>query len=312
MNFDFLEASKSLDKDKICLDHLDHEASYSSGWQKFIYEGCKAIEIWMNPDTDKLKIKGSIPYFITGQNFKTSSEDFEQGIDHISEVLNLDIRQAEVNVFEFGTTLSIQFPAKEIFTSHIKIRGMRSRAFDHGKYFDDRVLRLKLYDAGKNIKNKLTKEERQKLSNYSGYDPFQHYLKIENHYKKPQVCFKRSLLLVDDLMKPEFQTICKEDLLKKYQSIMKSNSFEIKSKKQVTSSTIPLLLLKEFEGLLPCKAEDLIRQKIKSFPAEILSKEDKKSRVRQIRANLRKIETVRSCQYDISEILMNQILSSES
>ncbi len=312
MNFDFLEATKSLDKDKICLGYLDHEASYSSGWNKFIYEGCKAVEILINQEAGRMKLRGSIPYFFTGQNFQFSSDDFRKGVDHLSDVLNLDIGKADVNVFEFGTTLKIPFPAIEVFNSHVRIQGMKARSFDHGKYFDDKILRVKLYDAGRNIKNKLTKEERQKLSEYFGYDQFQNYLKIENHYKKPLVCFKKSLLRVDDLMKPDFESICKEDLLTKYKSIMKSDSIEIKSKKQVNCSTIPLLLLKEYEKFLPCNAEELIRQKIKGFPSEVLSKEDKKSRVRQIRANLRKIQSAKSCQYDVSGILINQLQASES
>lgn len=312
MNFDFLEASKSLGKDSLCLDYLDHEASYSSGWQKFIYEGCKAVEVWVNQEADKVKVKGSIPYFIAGQNFKTSQDDFRRGIDYLSDILKLDLLQAEVNVFEYGTTLQVPFLPKEVFSSHIRIQGMKTRSFDYGKYFDDRVLRIKLYDAGKNIKNKVTKDERQKLWANCGYDPFQNYLKIENHYKKPLICFKRNLLQVNDLLNPGFQTICKEDLLTKYRSIKKANSIKINRKKQVTCATLPLIVLKEYESLLPCKAEDLIKQKIKSFPSEILTKEDKKSRTRQIRANLKKIGAVSTCQYDISEILINQIQSSES
>lgn len=307
MNFDYLEASKSLDKDKPCLDYLDHEASYSSGWNKFIYEGCKAVEIWLNPETSNMKIKGSIPYFIAGQNFKTGPEVFINGINHLSEILNLDLLKAEVNVFEFGTILEIPFPAREIFNSHLKIQGMKSSSYDYGKYFEDRILKVKLYDAGKNIKNKLSREERNMLTSDYGYNPLQNYLKIENHYKKPSVCFKNRFILVNDLIKTEFKSICKEDLLNKYKSIMKTNTIDIRNKKQLTSSTIPLLILREFENLLPYKVEELIKQKIKVIPSDILTKEDKKSRRRQIMANIKKLESVRACQYDISEILKRSI-----
>lgn len=312
MNFDYLEASKSLGKDKICLDYLDHEASYSSGWNKFIYEGCKAVEIWLNPEADKMKIKGSIPYFIAGQNFKTGPEDFINGITHLSEVLNMDLKEAEVNVFEYGTIIEIPFSSREVFTSHLKIKGMKTRSFDYGKYFEDRVLKVKLYDAGKNIKDKLTKDERLKLASSFGYNSFQNYLKIENHYKKPSICFKNSFIQVNEILKPEFQTICKNDLVTKYRSIMKSKTIELKNKKQLTSSTIPLIILKEYESLLPCKAEDLIKQKIKAIPAEILTREDKKSRRRQIGYNWKKITSDSPCKYDVSELLIKQALSSES
>ena len=160
MNFDFIEAEKLLSQDKICLDYLNYEASYSTGWDKFLYEDCKAVEIWLNTEARKLKLRGSIPYFIAGQNFKTSQEDFINGIKHLSEILATDLMTAEVKVFEFGTTLEIPFSAKEVFNSHLKIQGMRTRSFDYGKYFVDSIMTFKLYDANKNLKNKLTKDER--------------------------------------------------------------------------------------------------------------------------------------------------------
>lgn len=312
MNYDYLEATSSLGKESPCLDYLDHEASYSSGWEKFIYEGCKEVQIWLNPNAEKLKIKGSIPYFIAGQNFKTFPEDFSKGILHLSEVLDMDLNKAEVNVFEFGTTLETPFPVSGIFSSHLKIQGMKTRSFDYGKYFEDKVMILKLYDANKNLKNKLSRHEREKLSSLFGYNPLANYLKIESHYKQPAICFKNRHISIKDLLEPQFQTICKEDLLTKYKSIMKASSIELKNKKQITSATIPLLVLKEFESLLPCKVYDLIKKRIKDIPKEILTNDDKKSRRSQIRANLKKIESVKPCKYDISDLLINQTISIES
>jgi hypothetical protein len=309
MNFDYLEASKSLGKDKLCEDYLDLEASYSSGWKKFIYEGCKVVEIWMNQEAKKMKIRGSIPYFIAGQNFQTSPQDFKNGIIHLSEVLNIDLMNADVNVFEFGTTLDIPFHTKEVFITHLRIQGMKTRIFDYGRYFEDRILKVKLYDAGKNIKDKLSRDERDKLTSNFGYNPSLNYLKVENHYKQPSISFKKRFISLEELLKPEFQTICKEDLLLKYKSIMKAKTIELKSKKQLNASTIPLILLKEYERLLPCKVEDLIKQRIKSFPSDIMTKDDKKSRKRQIMANIKKLDSARDCKYDLTELLQNKDFS---
>lgn len=313
MNFDYIEAVMNLGKDKPCLDYLNHEAGYpASGWNKFIYEGCNAVEVWLNHEAGKMKVKGSIPYFIAGQNFKSSHSDFKEGINHLSEVLEMDLQKAEMKAFEYGTTLEIPFPVKQVFLSHLKIQGMKARAFDNGIYFEDRALRVKLYDAGKNLKDKLSRDDRARLTSDFGYSPFHNYLKIENHYKRPAVCFKKSFISLGELLKPEFQTICKNDLVTKYRSIMKAKSIELRNKKQLTSSTIPLIILKEYESLLPCKAEDLIKQKIKAIPAEILTKEDKKSRKRQIGYNWKKITSASPCKYDVSELLIKQALSSES
>ena len=79
------------------------------GWEKFILEGCKAVEIWLNSEANKLKFKGSIPYFIAGQNFKTECEDFCEGINFLSSILEVDLNDSEVKKFEYGTILEIPF-----------------------------------------------------------------------------------------------------------------------------------------------------------------------------------------------------------
>ena len=311
MSFDFIAIEKDLGQDKICLDYLNHEASYCSGWDKYIYENCKAVEILLNTDARKLRLKGSVPYFMSGQNFKSSPKDFINGIDHLSEVLTTDLMKAEVKVFEFGTTLEIPFSVKEVFNSHLKIQGMKTRSFDYGKYFVDSVMTFKLYDANKNLKNKLNKLERERLTALYNYNPSSNYLKIESHYKKPSISFKTRHLDIAYLTSESFQAVCKDELINKYLSIMKANSINVNSKKQLTTSTIPLLLLKEYESLLPCNLDELIRQKIKSFPDSILTKDDKKSRRRQIKANMKKLESAGTCKYDLSEYLNNQLLSGK-
>lgn len=306
MTFDYIEAVMNLNKDKPSLDYLDYQACYKTGWEKYLYEGCRAVEIWINSESRKFVLKGSIPYFFAGQNFRSSSEDFKSGIEHLSEVLSLDLGRAEMKAFEYGTTLEIPFPVREVLLSHIRIPGMKAKFYDYGVYFEDRALKVKLYDAGKNLKVKLTKEEREILTLFYGYNPIHNYLRIENHYKNPSVCFKKSIVSMSDLFKSDFENSCKIDLSEKYNSIMKTKAIRLRSKKQLTSSTIPLIILKEYEGLLPCKAEDLIKQKIKALPSDILTNDDRKSRRRQIASNFRKLKSERPCKYDVSGLLKNQ------
>ena len=73
-----------------------------------------------------------------------------------------------------------------------------------------------------------------------------------------------------------------------------------------------MILLKEYESLLPCKVEELIKQRIKNIPLDVMTKDDKKSRKRQIMAYIKKLESVRDCKYDLSELLLNQVLTNES
>ena len=307
MNFDYLEITRSLDKDKPSLDYLEWQYSSKYGWDKFQFEGCKEVEIYINAEANQIKIKGSLPYFIAGQNFKTNLEDFQSSIEYLASILELNLYNSEVKAFEFGTILNIPFKPKFLFDSHVKIKGMKTKPWDHGKYFEDNILKLKLYDAGRNMKIKLDKAERERLSKDFGYDPLSNYLKLENHYKKPSVSFKQRIILVNDLLDKSFQGLCKDDLVNKYNSIMKTSLVKITDKKQLSSSTIPLLVLKEYEDFLPCKAEELMKQKIRSIPNDILSKEDKKSRVRQLNSNLKKIELLNKCEYDISSLIARQI-----
>jgi hypothetical protein len=310
MNFDYIEISRSLDKDKPCLDYLEWQYSSKYGWQKFHFEGCKEVEIMINNESNQMKIKGSIPYFIAGQNFKTNLDDLKSGIEYLSSILELNLYSAEVRAFEFGTILNIPFLPKCLFDSHIKITGMKARSLDYGKYFEDNILKIKLYDAGKNIKLKLDKAERESLSRSFGYDPLANYLKLENHYKKPSISFKKRLIQVTDLLDNSFQDLCKEDLYNKYNSIMKTSQVKITDKKQLSSSTLPLMILKEYEALLPCKAEELMKQKIKSIPSNILNREDKKSRVKQLKSNMKKIEVLNKCEFDLSTLLKSQMKES--
>lgn len=306
MNFDYLEISRSLDKDKPCLDYLDWQLSTKYGLNKFTYEGCKDVEIWLNEASSSISIKGSISYFMAGQNFKTSSSDLKNGISYLGSILEINLFDAEVKAFEYGSILSIPFSPEYVFNSHVKIQGMKSRSFDYGKYFEDRIMKVKLYDAGRNLKIKLSKNEREKLADL-GYDSKANYLKIENHYKKPSIAFKKRLIQTSDLLTTQFQQNCKSDLMNKYASIQKTKGLKVTDKKNLSCSTIPLLILKEYESFLPCKADMLLKQKIKSIPEAILNKNDKKSRIRQIRNNLRKIESEGKCKYDVSEILESEL-----
>lgn len=307
MNFDYLELSRSLDKDKPCLDYLDWQYSNKTGWNMFHFEGCKCVEIWLNPEATYMKIRGSFPYFFAGQNFDTRLQDFKKGIDYLASILELNLYHSEVKTFEYGTTLKLPFLPKHLFDSHLKIKGMKSISLPYGKYFEDQVLRLKMYDAGYNIKKKLDKQERERLQINFNYDSKGHYLKLEHHYKKPSIYFKQRSIQLLDLLEEPFQAMCKNDLLQKYNSILKTTEMKITDKKNLSSSTLPLLILKEYEALLPKNAEELIKQKIRSFPLEVLSKEDKKSRVRQLRSNFQKIQSMNKCEYDISNLLKEKV-----
>lgn len=301
MNFDYLEIAKSLGKDKLCSDYLECQLSTKSGWSKYEFEGCKVLEVWHHCESNELKVKGSLPYFIAGQNFHTDMNDLRDGVRYLSNVLETDLTDSEVKAMEFGTILQTPFSPKEVFNSHIKVTGKKARTYDYGKYFVDSNMKVKLYDAGRNIKLKLDKAERAGLATF-GYNPLANYVKIENHYIRPSIYFMIRDLKLKELLTDQFQDLCKMDLLNTYYSIKKSSQAMANNKKDLSSSTIPLLVLKEYEDFLPCKAEELIKKKLREIPEAILTKEDKKARARQIRDNFKKIN-LSKCEYDLSPFL---------
>ncbi len=67
--YDYLELTKVLYDDNIFLKDVQHEASYQSGWEKFLLHGYKDLEIWYKPTSNLIRIKGSLPYFYKGHNF---------------------------------------------------------------------------------------------------------------------------------------------------------------------------------------------------------------------------------------------------
>lgn len=311
MNLDYTEITKFLGKDKLCLEYLQWNASYINA-TKYYFNGCNKVELWHNVGLNQVTIKGSIPYFINGHNYYSTSKDWLEGLDYLTNCLKVNLYNGLVEKFEFGTIQEIPFQLDTFLRYHVKLNEMKTIEYKQGsiltgKYFDNSNLRVKLYDVSRNIKQKLTKPIQEELERVHGWDKDKHYVKIENHYKKPEVHFKRNILL-NELLSSEFQAGLKNDLLTTYQGIMKTGNSIIPTKKaDINAGTIPLMVLKELEAMFNFKTEDLIKQKLKAIPENILSHDDKKARQRTLRDNMKKISLNGSSEYDISELLKNSI-----
>jgi len=309
MNFDFIDIAKRLDKDKVCLDFLEHEGSYSSGWEKFVLKSMNKMEVWIRESTNEMKVKANLHYFLKGHNFHSSKIDLINGLQYSSELLNVNLFNAEAKAFEFGTVINIKHNPQEFLSNHISINKNPLQPFYKlkkltGKGFEDSIKRIKLYDAGHRIKSTLPEAIRIDLSNSYGYDKAKHYIRIESHYKQPEAYFKKRNIYVDDILQDGFMKICKEDLITTYKSIMKTGIIQLPKKKaDINSSTLPLILLKELGILFDFNPEELLKQKLKSIPEEILNRNDKKARSRNIKANLKKLDGKGISQYDIFEML---------
>jgi len=313
---DYTEITKHLCKDNPCFDHLQYEASYKSGWNKFLLKGCKEMEVWHNEANNILKVKGSLPYYWQKHNYNFDRKDLQESIRDISARLKINLWEAELTKFEYGSIIEVQAKPEELIRHHIKIKGMQTRSINpDAKYFEGIIQSLKLYDAGRNMKNKLDKAIRSHLSQAYGYDQGKQYLKIENHYKRPYKALNSGIrILVNDLLIPEFYQKCKDDLLSQYRNIMKTESIPIpKDKKALSAGNVVLLAFKEAEALFPVNAEEMINSLLKSIPEEVLNQNDKKARKRAFKKMLKEISDPGGGarlgnQYDLYSILEAKLM----
>lgn len=309
MNFDYTELIKSTYNDNVCFNYLEHVGSYPEGKEKFILKGVKNIDVFTNEKTSEIVLKANFPYYIQGHNFRFTKAGMIEAIQLSSEYLNLNLFQAEMKKFEFGSIIEIDYNVDEFLMNHISIKGKNTQPFYTnnkltGKYFEDSIIKHKLYDVGVNLKSKLDKAIRDDLSNKYGYDKAKHYLKIENHYKKPEIHFKHRNLLVNEVLNDNFMTKCKEDLINTYKTIMKTGIVKLPTnKKDLNAGTFPLIVLKELESLFDFNSEELIKLKIKSIPESILTKDDKKARLSMMKTNFSKIRKANESHYDITSKL---------
>lgn len=314
MNLDYIEIAKFMGKDKPNFHNMEREALYPNA-ERYSFQGCKKIEVWNYPESNQIKIKGSIPYFINGHNFYSSLHDWIEGLEYLQGSMNINIFSGLVTCFEFGTIQEIPFPESEFLLNHIKVKGFQTRDYRKGniltgKEFDSSSLKIKLYDINRNIKNKLEKPIREEISRLYGWDKEKHYIKIENHYKKPEAYFKGNLQL-NEVLASIFQQSLKNELLNSYQKIMKTGkSIMPQSKADINAGTIPLMILKELESVYNFNTEELIKNKLKAIPEDVFSPSDRKARLRTIRDNLKKIGLQGISKYDIIDLLQARIASN--
>ena len=231
-------------------------------------------------------MNANIPYCFLGHNFYSTIEDLTDGFQSISEDLNVNLFDADIQKFEFGSFIEIPFLVKDFLNNHIRAKSMNTRIFERGKDFEpikNQTHRIKIYDGGYRLKTELSKSIREILTNDFGYNPKGNYIKIESHYLKPETYFKKRNLLLNDLFSIQFTNECKNDLLNNYQKIMKTGCIQIpETKGKLSSSVIPLICLRELGQIYGFNPDEAIKTLIKAIPETILTKDDKKARNRQI------------------------------
>jgi len=311
---DYIEITKHIQgKNKPFLGHLQPEAVYSSGMEKYFVEGCRKMQIEHNPNTQSLKLKGSPLYFIQGHNFTYNKDSYIEGLKHIEDLLEMDLFDSDLDSFEYGIILKVDTKPKYLIAGHNAGKGllMRTNPKDRGgiRYFEDKMLQLKLYDAGRNIKHKQGMTMKGIIKE-AGWNPDGYYVKVEAHYKQPHKLLNdgRAIRLANIFL-PKWEKRLKEDLFEQYQRLEPMKTIELPTNKsELSSADIILLSLAEVSINQGIDLKRTLFEKINSIPENILNMEDKKARRRQINKLLERIETAPKSMYDLSDLLASALV----
>lgn len=276
---------------------------------KYAFRGHTDLDVLWNEKTRFLRIRGSLAFAFQNHNTHFTQNDFQSSIRFLQNCIGVALFDAHVNEFEAGVLLEVPFNPEAFFNAHLQIKGMKTIPKDYGRYFEDSITLVKMYDAGRRIKQVVPQSVRNTLQTDYGYKSDAHYVRIENHYKKPAIRFKQTPFWVADLLTPDFGERCKLDLLTTYESIMQSAYQLPTDKKDLSASNIYLLALKQAEGRFGFNAEEVILSLLKTIPEGVLTKEDRKKRRAKIREDFKKLTSADSGKsaFDVSGLLREKL-----
>ena len=254
---------------------------------------------------DKLKIEGSLPYLINENSLQSITiDEIRRVFKALSDLLNVDLNDATVNYFEFGTSINIPFTCKEFIHHHLSYEKMDSADYQKkGKYFQDKLRRIKIYDAGRNANYKLSVPVKSQLKTSGSYFKNANYLKFEILYKNPYKYFGKTIT-VEDLQDIDFYGMCSEDLLSTYNQIQKTGLKIPTTPKELTSTKILAIVLKEIEQVTGIDVKARVERTIKnSINLKSMHKYDRRRTIRKAFSGLEIIENP----YDIANLLEKKI-----
>ena len=190
---------------------------------------------------------------------------------------------------------------------------MNEKPKDKGcfRWYEDGTTKLKMYDAGRNIKYKQGLR-RKEIIEESGWNSEGEYLKWEAHYLKPEVLNHGIGIHLYDLVNPDWESVFKEDLYVQYKRLIPMKSIVTPNKKSELSTADILVLQLVEDGINEGKTLQEVRKmlyaRINSISDDILTKADKDSRKRQIKTLLEKIKEKPESKWDLSSQLEKALM----
>lgn len=307
---DYISATKYNCKDNLFLGHCKLEKIYpDSGLSLYSLEGCEKMKIWHKPETDLLKVEGSLPYFLNGNNFTFSTSELVQAIDVIDSLLGgAGLWGALLNTFEYGVILQVEGKPKDYIARHSAGAGSKLHKVINEKYggkfamWKGKGLDIKMYDAGANILMKQGLVRREVIEG-AGWDPDGNYLKCEMRYHDPSRLLMGKGVPLEKLQNESFLNMLKGDLMGNYHTLTPARALlPATDKKECTSLDLVLRTLLDVvmntQGLSLQDAKKRIYAEINR--AQCLTKADKDARKAQVSKSLAKVQEAPESEWDLS------------
>ncbi len=289
------------------------------GWygrRHWVHQRANSVKITYDENTGRLTLEGSIPYFWQNHNYTFGREQFITAINDICQTIGVDLWVASVVEFEFGAIMPVPKPPKEYIRNHRErerelLLYINPKHHGHLRRFEDKYVRLKLYDAGKNIKNKHGLSKRKALEQL-GWDATGHYVKFEVHYKKPHITLNRGRdLQLADLVDPAWEKRFKDDLLAQYGRLLPARTLTApQCRSDYSPADVALRKLVKMginAGLTIQDIQDELYSDINNTTTAKLTKGDKDYRKSMVRKGLGKITLSEDSEWDLSGRLAAEI-----
>jgi hypothetical protein len=312
MLFDYQEITLYTGKDTPNLAHLTPIYRKPSwDWYR-LDSGVNPLKVGYSEPLHELVIKGSMPYFNQGHNAAHSLRDLRDNWKYVGGLLRVNPFNAVVTAFECGAIIETPYRPSVLLEHHTNLPTYETRTYHNktgkltGKEFISSALKVKLYSPLDNYREKrLTKAE---YSSLLGVSPEGSYLKIENHYRKPERYFKKMIRLTD-FFNPAYQQLFKTDLMDTYRKISKTKAVGIPSDKaSLSAGNIALLTLQSIALEYGLNVEEALKDTLSLIPSDVLTRDDLKARKRQLRKMLEELRVEGSdSPFDLSEPLLRAL-----
>ena len=289
------------------------------GWESFILEGCKEMEVFWRPEDKTLKVKGSLPYFLQGHNFIFGRESFINCVEYLQSILGVGLWNAVVNEFEYGCIFPVTGKPSGYIRNHsaslhsalmLNERGRDKGAFRWWE--DSKGMALKLYDAGKNIKMKQGLKAREVIES-CGYDATKNYLKFEIHTKQPATLNDGKILRLETLQNPSFLLHLNDAVIQQYKRLHPMATLVPSTDKKKLSAlgiVLSCYALDQMDKGIPLPE---MRKNIYSFinQQEVFSTKDRDSRKATIKRAFDKLVLSDTSRWDLSEDIKRALIKEE-